>query len=75
LYEKTASFLGYRKWSELLPDDKQVYLYRIIQFTSHSTLSNEEIAEPSEPEKQTVKFLLDNLVNNYGYWQQGEQND
>lgn len=75
LYEKTASFLGYRKWSELLPDDKQVYLNRIIQFTSHSTLSNEEIAEPSEPEKQTVKFLLDNLVNNYGYWQQGEQND
>lgn len=25
LYEKTASFLGYPKWSELLPDDKQLY--------------------------------------------------
>lgn len=75
LYEKTASFLGYSKWSELLPDDKQVYLNRIIQFTSHSTLSNVEIAEPSEPEKQIVKFLLDNLVNNYGYWQEGEQHD
>ena len=33
LYEKTASFLGYPKWSELLPDDKQTYLNRIIQFT------------------------------------------
>lgn len=75
LYEKTASFLGYPKWSELLPDDKQAYLNRIIQFTSHSTLSTEAVAEPTEPEKQTVKFLLDNLLNNYGYWQQGEQND
>lgn len=25
LYEKTASFLGYPKWSELLPDNKQLY--------------------------------------------------
>ena len=74
LYEKTANFLGYPKWSELLPDEKKVYLNRIIQFTSHRTLSNEEIAEPTEPEKQTVKFLLDNLIDNYGFWQQEEQN-
>ncbi|VXD01062.1 Anticodon nuclease [Enterobacterales bacterium 8AC] len=70
LYEKTASFLGYPKWSELLPDDKQPYLNRIIQFTSHSTLSNELIAEPSGPEKNTVAFLLNHLVSNYGFWQQ-----
>ena len=73
LYEKTASFLGYPQWSELLPDDKQTYLNRIIQFTSHSTLSNDTVAEPTPQEKQTVKFLLDNLINNYGYWQQQEQ--
>lgn len=70
MYEKTASFLGHPKWSELLPDDKQAYLNRIVQFTSHSTLSNEAVAEPTRQEKQTVKFLLDNLVNNYGYWQE-----
>lgn len=69
LYEKTASFLGYPKWSELLPDDKQAYLNRIIQFTSHSTLSSEAVAEPTEPEKQTVKFLLDHLKNTYRFWQ------
>lgn len=74
LYEKTAVFLGYPKWSELLPGDKQAYLKRIIQFTSHSSLSNEVVAEPTPQEKQTVKFLLDNLLNNYGYWQQEEQN-
>ncbi|MCW2286939.1 hypothetical protein EDF60_1584 [Leucobacter luti] len=70
LYEKTASFLGYRDWSELLPDDKQAYLSRIINFTSHSDLSNEAIAEPTPQEKQTVKFLLDNLIDNYGYRQE-----
>ena len=74
LYEKTASFLGYPKWSELLPDDKQLYLSRIINFTSHSTLSNETVAEPTQAEKATVKLLLDHLKNNYGFWQQEEQN-
>ena len=73
LYEKTASFLGYPKWSELLPDDKQAYLNRIIQFTSHSTLSNQVVAEPSGPEKNTVALLLNHLVSNYGYWQQEEE--
>jgi len=70
LYEKTANFLGYPRWSELLPDDKQTYYNRVIQFTSHSTLSNEVIPEPTEPEKQTVKFLLDHLTTNYNYWQE-----
>lgn len=72
LYEKTANFLGYPQWSGLLPDDKQAYLNRIIQFTSHSTLANESITEPTPQEKQTVKFLLTHLVANYGYWQQEE---
>lgn len=74
LYEKTASFLGYPKWSGLLPDDKQLYLSRIINFTSHSSLSNEVIAQPSPPEQQTVKFLLNHLINNYGFWQQETMN-
>jgi hypothetical protein len=72
LYEKTASFLGYSKWSELLPDDRQLYLSRVINFTSHSSLSNEAIAEPTPQEKATVKFLLDHLKTNYGFWQSGK---
>lgn len=74
LYEKTASFLGYPKWSELLPDDKQLYLSRIINFTSHSTLSNDAAAEPTQAERATVKLLLDHLKSNYGFWQQEQQN-
>ena len=73
LYEKTASFLGYQKWSDLLPDDKQLYLSRIINFTSHSTLSNETVAQPTEQEKQTVTLLLDHLKNQYGFWQENNQ--
>lgn len=73
LFEKTASFLGYPKWSELLPDDKQAYYNRIIQFTSHSTLSNEVVAEPSGPEKNIVGFLLRHLMDNYGFWRQQEE--
>ena len=69
LYEKTANFLGYPQWSALLPDDKQIYYNRIIQFSSHSTLSNEAVAEPTSAEKQTVKFLLSHLIKNR-YWEE-----
>lgn len=68
LYEKTASFLGFPKWSELLPDNKESYYNRIIQFTSHSTLASEVIAEPSPQEKQTIKILLEHLINTYSFW-------
>jgi wobble nucleotide-excising tRNase len=74
LYEKTSSFLGYPQWSQLLPADQKLYLNRIIQFTSHSTLSNEVIREPSPQEKQTVKLLLDHLRANYRYWQEEAPN-
>lgn len=70
LYEKTASFLGYPKWSELLPDDKQLYYSRIINFTSHSTLSNEAVAQPTPAEQATVKLLTDHLKSRHAFWQQ-----
>ena len=78
LYEKTAAFLGYQNWGDLLntvpgadaPGAKQGYLNRVMQFSSHSTLSGEQVREPTGPEKQTVKLLFDNLINNYGFVQQ-----
>ncbi|MCE9780234.1 ATP-binding protein [Shewanella algae] len=73
LYEKAANFLGYPQWSDLLPENKQSYSRLVMNFYSHRTLSNEEVAEPTEPEKQTVKFLLDHLKDEYGFWKQEEQ--
>lgn len=74
LYEKTANFLGCTQWSDLLPDDKQTYYNRVIQFTSHSTLSNEAVSEPTDPEKNTLKLLLNHLVENNYYIKDKEQN-
>lgn len=72
LYEKTASFLGYRRWSDLLPGDKKAYATRVMNFYPHNTLSNEEIAEPTQPEKEMVGLLLRNL-GSYGYWKQEDR--
>lgn len=72
LYEKTASFLGYPKWSLLLPGENEnqkiAYLNRIIQFSSHDTLANVRPTQLRPEEKQIVKFLLKHLVDNYSYW-------
>ncbi len=75
LYEKTANFLGYDKWSELLPEEKMTYYNRVIQFTSHSTLSNEAVADPTPQEKQTVRLLLEHLLKEkYAYFS-GDNNN
>jgi len=78
LYEKTASFLGYPKWTDLLPGDneesRKSYLYRIIQFSSHDALARVRSAELRPEEKQIVKFLLSHLVDNYSYWKQEAEN-
>lgn len=81
LYEKTASFLGYQRWSVLLPgksdslsdkenptDENNPYLSRIMNLTSHSTLSNEQIAEPSPKEKKMIEFLLNHLNETYHFF-------
>lgn len=72
LYEKTANFLGYPQWSELLPDNQLTYYNRIIQFSSHSTLSNETVAELTNRDKNTLKMLLEHLIKNR-YWEEIKQ--
>ncbi len=74
LYEKAANFLGHPQWSDLLPENKQSYSRLVMNFYSHRTLSNEEVAEPTEPEKQTVNLLLNHLVSKHGFWKQDDQN-
>lgn len=76
LYEKTAGFLGHNQWGDLLntvQGNKESYV-RVINTFSHSSLSTEQVRDPTPPEKQTVKLLLDNLINNYGYWKANAEN-
>jgi hypothetical protein len=73
LYEKTAGFLGHDQWGDLLSSaagSKEAYV-RTINTFSHSSLSIDQVRDPTPQEKQTVKLLLENLINNYGYWKQG----
>ena len=73
LYEKTANFLGYSKWSELLPDDKESYASRLMNFYSHLTLTHEEISELSEPDKEMVKLLFNHLIDNSKFYKEAQQ--
>lgn len=76
LYEKTAGFLGHNQWGDLLssaPGSKEAYV-RTINTFSHSSLSTDQVRDPTPQERQTVKFLLENLINNYGYWKEDAQN-
>ena len=76
LYEKTANFLGYRHWTDLLstaPEGRANYLKQITNHFSHRELSFEEVAEPTDFQKEDVAILLENLINHYGYWKQDEQ--
>lgn len=75
LYEKTASFLGYERWSELLPfDSRDSYYKRIINFTSHSTLSDTSVAEPTDQEKKTLEYLFNHLIEGK-YYQKPSQGE
>lgn len=62
ILEKTATFLGYKKWEQLLPrmDDglPNPNAKRIVNFSSHSKHAAEEV-RPLEPEE---KKLLERLV-------------
>jgi hypothetical protein len=76
LYEKTSTFLGHGQWGDLLntaQGSKEAYV-RVINTFSHSSLSTDQVRDPTPPEKQTVKLLLDNLINNYGYWKEVAEN-
>lgn len=77
LYEKTAHFLGYDHWTTLLktaPDERADYLKRLTNQNSHRDLTFEEVAEPTDPQKEDLKILLTNLIENYGYWQEEAPN-
>jgi hypothetical protein len=77
--EKTSTFLGYKRWGDLLPkmDDGKPNPYeaRVINISSHSKHSGEEIADLTDDDKRVLGYLVNNLINKYGYWQQGEKRD
>ena len=55
-----------------MPDDKELYAARVMNFYSHSALSNEEVSEPTEAEKQIVKVLYNHLIDNAKFWKESD---
>ena len=67
ILEKTSTFLGYKRWEELLPTTREgttdPYAQRLVNYGVHSKHAGEEI-EPIPPEiKEMLKTIYDNLVS------------
>lgn len=70
LLEKTATYLGYRKWSDLLigegidEENRGSYIQR-INFYSHNKHSEIDYRELTLQEKQMLKLLFENFTQQY----------
>lgn len=73
ILEKTSTFLGYENWGKLLPktEDGQSKPYesRIINISSHSKHSGEEITQITDNDKNVLGYLLKYLKTNYKFYQ------
>ncbi len=71
ILEKTSTFLGYKKWGDLLPktDDgsPNPYEARIINISSHSKHAGEEVAELTEDDKRVLRYLGNEINTMYRF--------
>ncbi len=71
ILEKTSTFLGYDNWGELLPkmEDGRTNPYesRIINISSHSKNSGDEITELSDADKRVLKYILKEIKKKYQF--------
>jgi wobble nucleotide-excising tRNase len=69
ILEKTSTFIGTNRWEELLPSTdsgrSNPYLKRILNLSSHSKHSGEEVAEPNDDDKRVFQFLIQKLNQMY----------
>lgn len=74
ILEKTATFLGYKKWEQLLPETDDglpnPYAKRIVNFSSHSKHAAEEVSPLKPEEKQVLEKLVNSVVQRYRFWQE-----
>ena len=71
ILEKTATFLGYKRWEQLLPasDDNgpNPYAKRIVNFSSHSKHAAEEVPPLQPEEKKVLENLVNHIVREYRF--------
>ncbi|WP_129777088.1 AAA family ATPase [Peristeroidobacter soli] len=73
ILEKTSTFLGYKKWGDLLPrtEDGRTNSYeaRIINISSHSKHAGEEVADLTEDDKRVLRYLVNEISTTYRFRQ------
>lgn len=71
ILEKTSTFLGYYEWKKLLPEDadgaREGYYKRIIELSSHSKFSGEEVSSLTNQEKDVLKHLVKQITELYKF--------
>jgi len=71
ILEKTSTFLGYKKWAELLPQTDNgrpnPYEERIINLFSHSKHAGEEVAELDDDDKRVLAYLVGQINQMYRF--------
>lgn len=71
ILEKTSTFLGYKKWGDLLPKtedgETNPYEARIINISSHSKHSGEEVADLTEDDKRVLTYLVRDINERYRF--------
>ena len=70
ILEKTATFLGYRSWGDLLAPvkgEKEAYIKRILNLSSHSKHSDEEIVMIKDTDKKMLINLVEEIETIYKF--------
>ncbi|MFT6406269.1 MAG: hypothetical protein ACJA2U_002632 [Marinomonas primoryensis] len=71
ILEKTATFLGYSNWEELLKESgeglQNSSIVRRIHFSSHSAHAGEEITDIENKDIDQLDALVNYLANTYGF--------
>jgi wobble nucleotide-excising tRNase len=65
ILEKTSTFLGYKRWEELLPNTGDgsidAYARRIVNWGSHSKHAGDEIRDLDEEDRRVLSFLANSI--------------
>lgn len=71
ILEKTATFLGYPRWEDLLEKTDEglpnPFASRLMNISSHSAHAGEEITDIEQRDKEKLDELVNYLTNNYGF--------
>lgn len=70
ILEKTSTFLGYSDWVDLLSPvngSRTAYEKRILNLSSHSKHSAEEIVELTNDDKNVLRHLINEISNIYRF--------